>query len=654
MTTSTTNTSSVKHILSVPILILIAVSFITLCGVAYYAFSLSEKGAQLISEAISSDKYATQIITDEQKINTLVETTFDMVTIYEQGKISADYNWYSSSLERHVDQLMATTSNPRVKTAVAAIYADILVLLKDTVVILGIEKSTLIPTRYYYENTRTDINKRLRKVSELAQRDLAEYTADSQTRFKQNLILTTAALFIVIAIIAYITYKRTDDISISLKNLSTQMNGISNGEYGTKIPDVIRDDEIGSMARNLRHFAVSLSELDESKIQAEDANRAKSEFLANMSHEIRTPMNGIMGMAELLSKSGLSSKQKMFADIIVRSGKSLVVIINDILDFSKLDAGQMTLDEEAFHLGDTVLDVIRLFTATASEKDLEIITRMDSGIPVNLIGDAGRLRQIMSNLIGNAIKFTEKGHIFIEIGKVETTDPTKFGIKIGVTDTGMGIPQESISTIFEQFSQVDASATRKHEGTGLGLAISSSFIKLMGGDICVESEVGKGTSFWFTLELPVDESMPCKTHIYDDHLKGKRVLIIDENPLKREIYTEHMNLLKIDSAAVASGRQALEFLSAALSHNIRPDIILLSYEIKADISGPTLLQHLNSNAHTRDIPVIAFALPKHLGDEELVSNISADRTLVKPATRFVIYKSMRRILDEAESTSQAA
>ncbi|MEW7008594.1 ATP-binding protein [Lentilitoribacter sp. EG35] len=647
-------TRSVKHLLSIPILILITVSFLTLSSIAYYAFSLSETSTQLINEAISSEEYADRIIADEQNIYRLVASTFDMTSISNQDTISDYYYMHSRSLKMHIDLLMETTSDFRVKEAMAEIFTDLQELRKNTKIILGIEKSKFIPTQYYYENVRANITQRLHKVSALARRDLVEYTTNSQIQFKQNLKMITTALFIVLAVIAYIAYMRATRISVLLKDLSKQMSEIRKGKYDTEIPATIRHDEIGTMARNLQHFAQSLAQLDDAKVKAEDANKAKSEFLANMSHEIRTPMNGILGMAELLSTSTLTSKQKMFTDIIVRSGKSLVAIINDILDFSKLGAGQMTLENESFHLGKAIMDVITLFSAKAGEKDLEIIVRMEPGMPVNLIGDAGRLRQIMSNLIGNAIKFTEEGHIYLEIGKFESSDPKKFGLKISITDTGIGIPKENLSTVFEQFSQVDTTATRKHEGTGLGLAISSSFVKLMGGHIWVESEEGKGASFQFTLELPIDESLPVSTHIYDDHLANKRVLIIDDNPLKRQIYTEHMELGKIDSAAVASGGEALEFLSAAQARNIRPDVILLSYEMKTDINGPALLERLNANEQTRDIPVIVFVLTKNLSDEKLVNNISTARTLVKPTPRPVIYRAIKQVLDGTERSTRAA
>ena len=248
-------------------------------------------------------------------------------------------------------------------------------------------------------------------------------------------------------------------------------------------------------------------EIDAALTKAQMGDRAKSEFLATMSHEIRTPMNGVLGMAELLTRTELDTRQRTFTDVILKSGNALLEIINDILDFSKIDAGQLTLSPKPFNLVDTTEDVATLMSSRVVEKDIELVVRIAPGLPAKLIGDPGRIRQILTNLVGNAVKFTEHGHVMVEINwrKVEAvTTADRLAISIDVRDTGMGIPADKQATIFEKFSQVDGSSTRKHEGTGLGLAIATRLVELMGGQIELESEVGVGSTFSFTVEMDVD------------------------------------------------------------------------------------------------------------------------------------------------------
>jgi signal transduction histidine kinase/CheY-like chemotaxis protein len=377
------------------------------------------------------------------------------------------------------------------------------------------------------------------------------------------------------------------------------------------------------------------------------ADRAKSEFLANMSHEIRTPMNGVLGMAELLARTELNAKQKTFTDIIVKSGNALLTIINDILDFSKIDAGQLALDPAPFRLIDAIEDVATLVSARAQEKDLELIVRVAPSLPEHVVGDVGRLRQIVTNLMGNAIKFTESGHVLVDVtGEVdEKSGMVQFLFKI--TDTGVGIAAEKLKLVFEKFSQVDTSSTRRHEGTGLGLAISTKLVALMGGKIGAESEVGKGSTFWFTIELPA-KGMAAKKKALPFDVAGSRVLIIDDNPVNRSILLEQMRSWSFDACAATGGHEGIAVLSHAKSIGLNVDAIVLDYHMP-ELNGADVARLVRQNPNLAQVPIILLTSVDTAMQGAEFNGIRIDANLMKPARSSILFDTIVSVIRDARS-----
>ena len=382
-------------------------------------------------------------------------------------------------------------------------------------------------------------------------------------------------------------------------------------------------------------------ELERLVSKAEAADRAKSEFLANMSHEIRTPMNGILGMAELLSKSALDTRQKTFTEIIMKSGVALLTIINDILDFSRLDAGQMQLKLAPFDPLEAVEDVATLLASSAAEKDIELIIRRAGDVPAMINGDAGRFRQIVTNLLGNAVKFTESGHVVTTLAGCPCDDG---GVRLDliIEDTGIGIPADKLDTIFEQFSQVDSSSTRRHEGTGLGLAISERLAKLQGGTISVTSTEGLGSAFTVSLPFQV-ASTSSRRKPLPVNVEGARVLVIDDNEVNRAILLEQITEWGFEGVAAPDGETGLAILDAALGHGLALDLVILDSQMPG-LNGADVARRIRANPAHGGTAIIFLTSVDIVDTEENLADLKVQAHLMKPARSAILRDTVIEVI----------
>ncbi len=383
-------------------------------------------------------------------------------------------------------------------------------------------------------------------------------------------------------------------------------------------------------------------QLDAAVAKAAAASTAKSQFLANMSHEIRTPMNGILGTAELLARTKLEDKQQRYVDTIIRSGRALLTIINDILDFSKVESGKIELVDRPFDFVTCVGDVVALLTPSCSRKQIDLQIAVEEGLPSFYVGDVGRIRQILTNVVGNSVKFTETGGVTVSL-KRQLVDG-RAELRIDVIDTGVGIPADKIDEVFEKFSQVDNTSARRHEGTGLGLAICKSLIERMGGRIGVTSTLGVGSTFWITLPLPVHEQVATAPAASIDQTSaeingnatdmvaptstgGNKVLLVEDSLVNQEVARDFLESMGCTVQVAKNGQEAVTAIDSETFNIVLMDCQM---PVMDGFQATRVIREKETTAKARRIPIIALTANAFESDREKCMAAGMTDFLTKP------------------------
>ncbi len=498
-----------------------------------------------------------------------------------------------------------------------------------------------------HDATALAIRRELETLTQIAAEEGFLFRRNAATVIEQTRLWTIAFIVFVLIVCAMVAVWLARDIALPVDLMARSMTRLAGGEREVAVPFLKRGDEIGNMAKSLGVFKTAMFDVEEARARAEAATRAKSEFLAMMSHEVRTPMNGVLGMARLLLETRLNETQRNYARILIESASSLLTVLNDILDFSKLEAGKLDFAHADFDLRRLVESVVSLMEPRAAEKKIEIAAFFDPVVPRYLKGDSDRLRQVLLNLTGNAVKFTDQGRVSIG---VEGQGGSGGGVRLRfvVKDTGLGIAKEAQAKLFSGFTQADSSISRRFGGTGLGLAISRKIVDLMGGEMGLDSELGSGSTFWFGVTLPIGTPPRVGPTPAPVRLRPLRILLAEDNLVNQKVVLGHMVPAGHTVDVVPNGRAAIEALRERTY-----DVVLMDMHMpEMDGTEATRMIRTFGGDHA-NVPIVAVTAGAMADEIRRCLDSGMNDYVVKPIHPGALTAALARVLGESAAAPPA-
>ncbi len=596
------------------------------------------------------EKYYQNFILSYKNIQNIVKTINNTPSVsLEEKKL---YEKIIFTFQRYHKMITLAHENRGKNQSYSIKDLDRLVKVDDNIALNAIRKLQHTIT---YANTRSFWEKASYKVDQYndialeIEKSISSYT-DNLNQKAQNTLILLSFMNVIILLISvtfvYFLYRR---MVTDILYISSHMEKKQKRER-TKTKNLVVDgsDEIAQMASIFNQLMNERESFEKNLIEAlktsEAGTRAKSQFLSTMSHEIRTPLNGVLGMAELLSQTELNGEQQEYISIVMSSGQLLLSVINDILDFSKLEASSVVLENIPFNLEKISYDTVKMVLAKAAEKNIELIFNYSVDLPCHFIADPSRLKQIIVNLMNNAIKFTHSGHILLEItGQklASTNKPQQFyQVTFSVQDTGIGIAKKDQIKLFDSFTQAEQSTTRKYGGTGLGLSICKQLVELMEGEIKIDSTPKKGSNFYFTINLPLTDKMPVAS---DSDLKNIKALIVDDNLVNLSIFEKLLNFHEINTALTENPEKVIDLIEQSLAVNQLFDVILLDHYMP-HLSGLELAKIIRKNPKFDSIRLLLLTSGGTRGDAKKSKDIGFSAYHSKPIRHDLLIQSIKNIL----------